>query len=106
MIVLTTRLAYFMNGIISIFADPPQFNDGVDQKIRNMILDILNRLPNNEFLKQFVPNLLKLAMFLLEVENEENAVVCIITLYINKSNNYSRYALELLLTCIRRTALR
>lgn len=57
-------------------AGAPQFNDGIEQKIRNMILEILSRLPTTELLKQYVANLLKLAMYLLEVENEENAVVC------------------------------
>eukprot|EP00026_Physarum_polycephalum_P000015 Phypoly_transcript_00015.p1 GENE.Phypoly_transcript_00015~~Phypoly_transcript_00015.p1 ORF type:complete len:3639 (+),score=586.09 Phypoly_transcript_00015:159-11075(+) len=54
-----------------------QFNDGLEQKIRNMILEILSRLPTTELLKQYVANLLKLAMYLLEVENEENAVICL-----------------------------
>lgn len=58
------------------FIGAAQFNDGLEQKIRNMILEILSRLPTTELLKQYVANLLKLAMYLLEVENEENAVVC------------------------------
>ena len=56
---------------------PPQFNDGPEQKLRNIILEILNRLPNNELLKPYVQNLLKLCMYLLEVENEENALICL-----------------------------
>ena len=51
--------------------------DGPQQKIRTMILEILNRLPNDENLKPSAHNLLKLSMFLLEVENEDNAVICL-----------------------------
>lgn len=64
----------------NIHLGAPQFNDGIEQKIRNMILEVLSRLPTTELLKQYVANLLKLAMYLLEVENEENAVVCTCTI--------------------------
>eukprot|EP01133_Synstelium_polycarpum_P011916 gene11916-13884_t len=56
-----------------------QFNDAAatDQKIRNTILEILNKLPNNELLKPHVQNLLQLSMYLLEVDNEDNATICL-----------------------------
>jgi len=67
----------------------PQLNGdgGVEQKIRNTILEILNRLPNNEHLRPFSHNLLKLSMFLLEVENEENAIICL-RIIIDLHKNY------------------
>ena len=65
----------------------PQFTDGTEQKIRNILLEILNRLPNNELLRPYVHNLLKLAMYLLEVENEENAVICL-RIIIDLHKNY------------------
>ncbi|GAM17862.1 hypothetical protein SAMD00019534_010370 [Acytostelium subglobosum LB1] len=48
-----------------------------EQKIRNTILEILNKLPNNDILKPQVQNLLQLSMYLIEVDNEENALVCL-----------------------------
>src|SRR3569623_275398 len=64
-----------------------QFNDGAEQKLRNILLEILNRLPNNELLRPYVTSLLKLTMFLLEVENEENAVICL-RIIIDLHKNY------------------
>jgi transformation/transcription domain-associated protein len=55
----------------------PQFVEGPEQKVRNTVLDILNRLPTTPALQPYAANLLKLSMFLLEVENEENAVICL-----------------------------
>ena len=60
---------------------------GLEQKIRNTVLEILNRLPNNEHLRPFSHNLLKLSMYLLEVENEENAVICL-RIIIDLHKNY------------------
>jgi transformation/transcription domain-associated protein len=54
-----------------------QFGDTTTQKIRNAQLDILDRIPKNDMLRPWVPNLLKLAMYLLEIENEENAIICL-----------------------------
>jgi len=65
----------------------PQFTDGAEQKVRNTLLEILNRLPNNDHLRNYVGNLLKLAMYLLEIENEENAVICL-RIIIDLHKNY------------------
>jgi hypothetical protein len=55
----------------------PQFTEGPEQKIRNMLLEVLNRLPNNEVLRPHVQSMLSLCMKLLECDNEENAVICL-----------------------------
>ena len=47
----------------------PQFSEGPEQKIRNMLLEVLNRLPNNETLRPHVPSMLSLCMKLLETDN-------------------------------------
>lgn len=47
----------------------PQFTEGPEQKIRNMLLEVLNRLPNNEVLRPHVQSMLSLCMKLLEVDN-------------------------------------
>eukprot|EP01095_Lingulamoeba_sp_RSL-Kostka_P009634 TRINITY_DN3346_c0_g1_i1.p1 TRINITY_DN3346_c0_g1~~TRINITY_DN3346_c0_g1_i1.p1 ORF type:complete len:133 (+),score=23.52 TRINITY_DN3346_c0_g1_i1:58-456(+) len=60
--------------------------DPIQNKLRNIILEILNRLQFNDLLKQVVPNLLKLTYYLLEIENEENALICLrIIMEIHKS---------------------
>ena len=45
--------------------------------MRNIILEIFNRIPHTEQLSDTVPNLLKMAMNLLNIENEENAIICL-----------------------------
>ena len=50
-------------------------------------MEILNRLPSNELLRVYVQNLLKLCMYLLEVENEENAIICL-RIIIDLHKNY------------------
>ena len=47
------------------------------QKLRTTLLEILNRLPFNEALREYVPQILSLMMKLLQIENEENAVICL-----------------------------
>jgi len=54
-----------------------QFTEGPEQKIRNMLLEVLNRLPNTETLRPHVQSMLSLCMQLLERDNEENAVICL-----------------------------
>ncbi|EFA78297.1 protein kinase [Heterostelium album PN500] len=57
---------------------PVQFDaNSTEQKIRNIILEILNKLPNNELLRPQVQHLLQLSMYLLEVDNEDNAIICL-----------------------------
>ena len=60
---------------------------GPEHRLRNIILEILSRLPNNDSLKVYVSNLLKLAMYLLEMENEENAIICL-RIIIDLNKNY------------------
>lgn len=66
----------------------PQFiADNPEQKLRNMILEILNRLPNNDVFRQYVKPLLKVVMYLLSSENEENALICL-RIIIDLHKNY------------------
>lgn len=46
-----------------------------------MLLEVLNRLPNNETLRPHVQDMLSLCMKLLELDNEENAVICLRILF-------------------------
>lgn len=55
----------------------PQFTDSPEHKLRNIIIEILNRLPHSEVLRPFVQDLLKVAMHVLTTDNEENGLICI-----------------------------
>jgi transformation/transcription domain-associated protein len=81
-------LLYLFPVIFNILREgQPQFVDGPEQKTRNILLEILNRLPNNDLLRPNVSPLMRLAMFLLEVENEENAIICL-RIIIDLHKNY------------------
>ncbi len=47
------------------------------QQVRKLVLEMIQRLPANEFLKPYAKDVLKLAFKLLETENEENVIVCL-----------------------------
>lgn len=55
----------------------PQLCDNTEHKLRNVIVEILNRLPHSEVLRPFVQDLLKVAMNVLTADNEENGLICI-----------------------------
>ncbi|CAK9145332.1 unnamed protein product [Ilex paraguariensis] len=55
----------------------PQFADNPEHKLRNIVVEILNRLPHSEVLRPFVQELLKVAMHALTTDNEENGLICI-----------------------------
>ncbi|EPS71616.1 hypothetical protein M569_03143, partial [Genlisea aurea] len=56
----------------------PQFTDNnPEHKLRNVIIEILNRLPHSEVLRPFVQELLKVSMHVLTTDNEENGLICI-----------------------------
>jgi transformation/transcription domain-associated protein len=81
-IVHTAEYENFLIHLFPVFSDAlkngaPQFVDGDEQKIRNVLLEILNRLPNNEVLRKFVPKMCRLVMHILTIDNEENAVICL-----------------------------
>lgn len=45
--------------------------------MRKLILEMLHRLPTNDLLKPYVKPMLSLMLKLLELENEENVLVCL-----------------------------
>lgn len=53
----------------------PQFKDCDEHKLRNAILEILNRLPHNEVIRPFSHDLMKLCLGTLETDNEDNAMI-------------------------------
>ncbi len=46
-------------------------------QVRKQVLEMIQRLPANDFLKPYAKTVLSLAFKLLEVENEENVLVCL-----------------------------
>ncbi|KAJ4791719.1 Transformation/transcription domain-associated protein [Rhynchospora pubera] len=55
----------------------PQFVETPEHKLRNIVVEILNRLPHSEVLRPFVLDLLKLSLSVLTKDNEENALVSV-----------------------------
>ncbi|GAV88596.1 PI3_PI4_kinase domain-containing protein/FAT domain-containing protein [Cephalotus follicularis] len=63
--------------VILVQITKPQFTDNPEHKLRNIVVEILNRLPHSEVLRPFVQELLKVAMQILTTDNEENGLICI-----------------------------
>lgn len=47
------------------------------QQVRKLILEMIHRLPISETLRQYVKSILILMLKLMEIENEENVLVCL-----------------------------
>lgn len=63
--------------VILLQITKPQYGDTPEHKLRNIVVEILNRLPHSEVLRPFVQELLKVAMQVLTTDNEENGLICI-----------------------------
>ncbi|KAJ0977309.1 hypothetical protein J5N97_012783 [Dioscorea zingiberensis] len=55
----------------------PQPCENPEHKLRNVVVEILNRLPHSEVLRPFVQDLLKLSLQVLTHDNEDNALISI-----------------------------
>ncbi|WVZ66880.1 hypothetical protein U9M48_016041 [Paspalum notatum var. saurae] len=55
----------------------PQATENSEHKLRNVVIEILNRLPHSEVLRPFVLDLLKLSLRVLTQDNEDNALLAI-----------------------------
>ncbi|RLN59051.1 hypothetical protein BBJ29_003112 [Phytophthora kernoviae] len=60
---------------------PPQLRVTTPNRCRKVLLQILNRLPSNEALRPYVPQLLQLLMEVLQKDNEDNALIALKTLF-------------------------
>ncbi|KAK9475364.1 uncharacterized protein V1510DRAFT_427714 [Dipodascopsis tothii] len=71
-------LARFIPVLISVLEnDQPSFlTVSPEHKLRNLLLEIIHRLPMNEHYKPYAVQVLLLLMGLLRIENEENGVLC------------------------------
>ncbi|KAL3426523.1 histone acetylase complex subunit (FAT domain-containing protein) [Phlyctema vagabunda] len=77
----------FLKKLIPIFVTclqgPPVFiSTSLEQKLRNCALEILHRLPVNppEAFEPFAEEVVDLLIYLVRVDNEENAVLCVKTI--------------------------
>jgi len=73
---------FLRNVIVGLFMTHLQttqahFTEGNEHKIRNTMCEIISRLAITEQLRPHARNIMKTIMHLLNVENEDNAVVCL-----------------------------
>ena len=47
-----------------------------EHKLRRLVVDVLQRLPQNETVKPYIHELLRLALQVIRTDNEENALIC------------------------------
>jgi len=47
-----------------------------EHKLRRLIVDVLQRLPQNETIKPYIHDLLRQALQVIKSDNEENALIC------------------------------
>ena len=56
---------------------PSQQQPGTcEHKLRRLLVDILQRLPQNETIRPYIHELLRLALRVTTTDNEENALIC------------------------------
>jgi transformation/transcription domain-associated protein len=85
-IVHTSEYQNFLKAYFPVFQQllletKPQSTETVEHKLRNVLLEILNRLPHNEVLRPYVLDLIQLSMTVLKTDNEENAHICLRTIF-------------------------
>ena len=76
----------FLQSFLKVFAHllettQPQTSDTLEHRVRNLVLEIVNRLPANDMLKPFAGQLMGLLLNVLQRDNEDNAVVCLRILF-------------------------
>ncbi|KAI8605964.1 hypothetical protein EDD21DRAFT_315697 [Dissophora ornata] len=82
----SVEYARFLSILMPVFTDilmngqPVFASNAPEQKLRSTILEILHRFPHNDSFRAYAPELLRLLMHLLRVENEDNAVICLKTI--------------------------
>lgn len=76
-IVHTSEFSNFLTILFPTFKKLLLYESNNDPKFRNVLLEVLNRLPNNDVLKPYVNDLLEIAMKILKVDVEDNALICL-----------------------------
>ncbi|KAF0701086.1 Aste57867_8383 [Aphanomyces stellatus] len=84
---LTPQLPRILDVLFPVFTMimrtqiPPQFTNNDKNRCRKLTLQILNRLPYNEALKPYASRLLHLLMEVLTVDNVENCLIALKTIF-------------------------
>ena len=83
LILSSTEYPAFLNQALTVFrkflrdGSPHFIAEQHAHQVRKLVLEIIQRLPANEYLKNHTQNILLMAFELLKLENEENVVVCL-----------------------------
>ena len=74
-----TFLDHLMKNFLKILqeGEPHFISEYNIQQVRKLILEMIHRLPTNDYLRPYVKQILSLMLKLLETENEENILVCL-----------------------------
>ncbi|XP_028982080.1 transformation/transcription domain-associated protein [Diachasma alloeum] len=82
-IMCATQYPAFLDHLMKIFlkilqeGEPHFISEYNIQQVRKLILEMIHRLPTNDYLRPYVKQILSLMLKLLETENEENILVCL-----------------------------
>ncbi|GAB1859196.1 Transformation/transcription domain-associated protein [Camponotus japonicus] len=82
-IMCSTQYPAFLDHMMKIFlkilqeGEPHFISEYNIQQVRKLILEMIHRLPSNEYLRPYVRQILTLMSKLLETDNEENVLVCL-----------------------------
>lgn len=82
-IMCSSQYPAFLDHLMKIFlkilqeGEPHFISEYNIQQVRKLILEMIHRLPTNEYLRPYVKQILSLMLKLLETENEENILVCL-----------------------------
>lgn len=82
-IVISPQYPQFLQDALRVFlkildeGEPHFIAEQNMQQLRKLLLEIIHRIPCNEHLKKYIPQILPLMFKLLKVENEENVLVCL-----------------------------
>ncbi|XP_077594918.1 transformation/transcription domain-associated protein isoform X1 [Stigmatopora nigra] len=64
-------LTFLQDGEVQFLQEKPT------QQLRKLVLEIIHRIPTNEHLRQHTKNILSVMFRFLEIENEENVLICL-----------------------------
>ncbi|KAJ7563398.1 hypothetical protein O6H91_03G108600 [Diphasiastrum complanatum] len=82
-LVHTSEYLNFLKNYFRVFSNlltqftKAQTTDSIEHKLRNVVIEVLNRLPHSEVIRPFVQDLLKLSMHVLACDNEDNGLICL-----------------------------
>ncbi|XP_032685098.1 transformation/transcription domain-associated protein [Odontomachus brunneus] len=82
-IMCSSQYPAFLDHMMKIFlkmlqeGEPHFISEYNIQQVRKLILEMIHRLPSNEYLRPYVRQILTLISKLLETDNEENVLVCL-----------------------------